>query len=450
MTRPVAVREPRRHHDAVDRRRAYSITASTPLPVAARAEGCRIWDADGREYIDACGGAMVMSLGHRHPRLLDALHRQSEEITFTYRHTFASEPAQDLAELLANIAPMERAWSFFNSSGSESVESALHLALLYWRYRGEPERTAFIARRPSYHGSTVGALGLSGSRVRAPFEAILADDAVAWTPNADIRARRSPAEETAFAIADLEAAIQARGAAQVAGVFIEPITGASAAAVVPPDDYLAAVRALCDHHGILLICDETITGFGRTGTWFGVDHWEIAPDVITFAKGITSGVVPFSGLVVSGHVADVLHDHPDGFPVGHTFSGYPLGCAVAAEAIRTIDEEGLLANAVEMGDRLRAGLDAIAGRHDCVGQVRGRGLLQGIELVESRERLEPRAGAMRRVVAAARAHGVLLYPCPTPLDRRHLECVLIAPPLIIDSADIDRILGVVDDALEAA
>lgn len=147
------------------------MTASSPLPIAERAEGTRIWDADGREYIDACGGAMVMSLGHRHPRLLDALRRQSEAITFTYRHTFANEPARELAGLLAEIAPMEAAWSFFNSSGSESVESALHLALLYWRYRDQPERTVFIARRPSYHGSTVGALGLSGSRVRAPFEA---------------------------------------------------------------------------------------------------------------------------------------------------------------------------------------------------------------------------------------------------------------------------------------
>lgn len=426
------------------------MTASSPLPIAERAEGTRIWDADGREYIDACGGAMVMSLGHRHPRLLDALRRQSEAITFTYRHTFANEPARELAGLLAEIAPMEAAWSFFNSSGSESVESALHLALLYWRYRDQPERTVFIARRPSYHGSTVGALGLSGSRVRAPFEAILADDAVAWTPNADIRARRTPAEETAFAIADLEAAIAARGPERVAGVFIEPITGASAAAVVPPDDYLAAVRTVCDRHDILLICDETITGFGRTGTWFGVDQWSVAPDVITFAKGITSGIVPFSGLLVAGPVADVLHAHPNGFPVGHTFSGYPLGCAVAAEAIRTIRDDGLLANATAMGERLRAGLDSIAASHASVGQVRGRGLLQGIELVDDPASLEPRAGAMRRVVAAARERGVLIYPCPTPLDGRDLECVLIAPPLVIESADIDRILGVVDEALEAA
>lgn len=450
MTAPVAVRGPRRHHAVVPLRPDYSITASPPLPIAARAEGCRIWDTDGREYIDACGGAMVMSLGHRHPRLLEALRRQSETITFTYRHTFANEPAGDLAGLLEGIAPMEQAWSFFNSSGSESVESALHLALLYWRYRDQPERTAFIARRPSYHGSTVGALGLSGSRVRAPFEAILADDAVAWTPNADIRSRRNPSEETAFAIADLEAAIAARGPERIAGVFLEPITGASAAAVVPPDDYLPAVRALCDRHGLLMICDETITGFGRTGTWFGVDHWGVAPDVITFAKGITSGVVPFSGMLVAGPVAEVLHAHPNGFPIGHTFSGYPLGCAVAAEAVRTIRDEDLLANAASMGGRLRSGLEEIAARHACVGQVRGRGLLQGMELVDDQTQLEPRAGAMHRLVAAARDRGVLIYPCPTPLGDRHLECVLIAPPLTIDSADIDRILGAVDEALEAA
>lgn len=430
----------------------YSLTASpqSPLPVAVRAEGCRIWDADGREYLDACGGAMVMSLGHRHPRLMAALERQAQAITFTYRFAFANEPLRDLADLVREIAPLPNAWSFFNSSGSESVESALHLALLYWRYLDQPERTVFIGRYPSYHGSTVGALSLSGSRVRVPFEAILADEAVAWTPNADIRAGRSPAEETARGIAELEAAIAAHGPEHVAGIFLEPITGASAAAVVPPDDYLAAVRALCDRHGILMICDETITGFGRTGTWFGVDHWSVAPDVITFAKGITSGVVPFSGMIVRDTIADVLMADPAGFPVGHTFSGYPLGCAVAAEAIRTIRDEDLLAHASAMGTRLRTGLDAIAARHACVGQVRGRGLLQGLELVEDATTLAPRAGAMRRVVAAARAAGVMVYPCPTPLGELQLECILLAPPLIVESADIDRILGALDEALEAA
>ena len=430
----------------------FSLTA-TPgrqLPVAVRAEGCRIWTADGREFIDACGGAMVMSVGHCHPRLIEALKRQADEVTFTYRFSFSNEPMLELADLLREISPMPRTWSFFNSSGSESVESAIHLALLYWQLLGQPAKTEFISRYPSYHGSTIAALGLSGTSRRDSFEALLTKNAVAQTPNADIRARRTPADEVEFAIKQLEDAIAARGADKIAGVFLEPITGASGAAVTPPDGYLQRVRELCTRHGLLMICDETITGFGRTGTWFGVEHWGVSPDVITFAKGVTSGVVPFSGMLVAGDVADVLMASPDGFPVGHTFSGYPLGCAVGAEMVRVIRDEGLLENARVMGQRLRAGLEAIAATTPHIGDVRGMGLLQGIEFVEDQESLAPRAGAAARVTAAARDRQLMIYSCPTALGSSVLETVLLAPPLNITSTDVDQILERLSDAIGAA
>ena len=430
----------------------FSLTA-TPgrqLPVAVRAEGCRIWTADGREFIDACGGAMVMSVGHCHPRLIEALKRQADEVTFTYRFSFSNEPMLELADLLREISPMPRTWSFFNSSGSESVESAIHLALLYWQLLGQPAKTEFISRYPSYHGSTIAALGLSGTSRRDSFEALLTKNAVAQTPNADIRARRTPADEVEFAIKQLEDAIAARGADKIAGVFLEPITGASGAAVTPPDGYLQRVRELCTRHGLLMICDETITGFGRTGTWFGVEQWGVSPDVITFAKGVTSGVVPFSGMLVAGDVADVLMASPDGFPVGHTFSGYPLGCAVGAEMVRVIRDEGLLENARVMGQRLRAGLEAIAATTPHIGDVRGMGLLQGIEFVEDQESLAPRAGAAARVTAAARDRQLMIYSCPTALGSSVLETVLLAPPLNITSTDVDQILERLSDAIGAA
>lgn len=430
----------------------YSLTANPgrALPVAVRAEGCRIWTADGREFIDACGGAMVMSLGHRHPRLIEALKRQADEITFTYRFAFSNEPMLELADLIREVSPLDRSWSFFNSSGSESVESAIHLSLLYWQLRGRPSKVELISRYPSYHGSTLGALGLSGSKWRSPFELVLAKNAVAQTPNADIRARRTPAEELEFAVGELEDAIARRGAEHVAAVFLEPISGASAAAVVPPDGYLERVREVCDRYEVLMICDETITGFGRTGTWFGVDHWNVKPDVLTFAKGVTSGVVPFSGMVVAGNIADVFVASEHGFPVGHTFSGYPLGCAVGAELIRTIRDEGLLANAQAMGARLRAGLDQIALASPHIGQVRGLGLLQGIELVQDRESLEPLPGASLRVTDAARSNGLMIYSCPTPFGRRVIESIMLAPPLTITPADVDLILDRLADAIGAA
>jgi adenosylmethionine-8-amino-7-oxononanoate aminotransferase len=431
--------------------RDYSLTASPGrvLPVAVRGEGLRIYDRDGTEWLDACGGAMVMSLGHCHPRLIEAVRRQAERLTFTYRFSFSNEPMVELAELIREIAPMPDAWAFFNSSGSESVESAIHMAVLYWQHLGKPSKLELISRFPSYHGSTLGALGLSGSRWRQAFELLLEKNAVAQAPCADIRARRTPAEELAFGLDQLEDAIVSRGADHVAAVFLETISGASAAAVVPPPGYIEGVRAICDRHDVLMIVDETITGFGRTGRWWGSSHFDVAPDIVTFAKGVTSGITPFSGMAVAGRVADVFAASPDGFAWGHTFSGNPLGCAVASETIRVIREEGLLENAAAMGTRLRAGLEEIASSSPHIGQVRGIGLLQGMELVADLDSLEPLEGGSGRLTAAARDRHLMIYSCPTPLGRRTIEAVMLAPPLTVTAAEVDLILERLAAAVKA-
>jgi adenosylmethionine-8-amino-7-oxononanoate aminotransferase len=358
----------------------HSISASLErgLPVAVRGSGCRIWDREGREYIDACGGAMVMSLGHCHPRLVEAAKRQLDRLTFTYRFSFANEPMADLSSLIREIAPMQRASAFFNSSGSESIESAIHMAILYWQHLGKPSKIELISRYPSFHGSTLGALGLSSSRWRKEFELVLEKSAIAQLPGADIRARRSEEAELRFGLDQIEDAIVSRGPDHVAAVFMEPISGASAAAVVPPDGYIDGVREICDRYGVLMICDETITGFGRTGEWWASSHWNGKPDIVTFAKGVTSGITPFSGMAVAEKVAGVFHARPEGFAWGHTFSGNPLGCAIAAETIRTIRDDDLVARGRALGARLRAGLDSIAAASSHVGQVRGKGLLQGM------------------------------------------------------------------------
>jgi adenosylmethionine-8-amino-7-oxononanoate aminotransferase len=344
---------------------------------------------------------------------------------------------------------MERGWAFFNSSGSESVESAIHLALLYWQHLGRPGKTELVSRYPSFHGSTLGALGLSGSRWRQAFEVVLEQNAVAQAPSADIRSGRTEAEEVAFGLAQVEDAILARGADKVAAVFLEPISGASTAAVVPPDGYLEGVRELCDRHDVLMICDETVTGFGRTGQWWGVDHWDVKPDILSFAKGVTSGVTPFSGLAITGRVADVFAAAPEGFPFGHTFSGNPVGCAVAAEVIRVIRDDDLLSRSRDLGARLRAGLEQIAAASPHVGQVRGLGLLQGLELVTDRESLQPLAGASGALTRLARERGLMVYSCPTPLGDLVVEAVMLAPPLVIDEADVDAIVDRLGDAVVA-
>jgi adenosylmethionine-8-amino-7-oxononanoate aminotransferase len=432
----------------------FSLTASPGhvLPVATHASGMRIYDRDGGEWLDACGGAMVMSLGHCHPRLVKAAQQQLDKLTFTYRFSFSNEPMIELAGLIREIAPMERGWAFFNSSGSESIESAIHLALLYWKHCGRPAKTQLVSRFPSFHGSTLGALGLSGSRWRQSFDHVLEDNPIAQAPAADIRARRTPDEEVAFGLDQIEQALLRRGPENVAAVFLEPITGASTAAVVPPDGYLEGVRALCDRYQVLMICDETVTGFGRTGSWWAVDHWGVQPDIVTYAKGVTSGVTPFSGLAMTGEIADVFSSVPEGFPYGHTYSGNPVGCAVAAEVIRTIEDDGLLANAESMGQHLSAGLAGIAEKSPHIGQVRGRGLLLGLELVRDKQTLEPLAGAANRLQALAHDRHLMIYSCPTPLGETVIEAVMLAPPLTIDESDVDEIvnrLGGAVDELDA-
>ena len=434
------------------RRADFSLTASpgSLLAVAANASGARIVDEDGRSYLDACGGAMVMSLGHCHPRLVEVVQRQVAELSFTYRFSFRNGPMLELAEELRSVSPLADTWCFFNSSGSESVESAIQLALRYWQLRGKPGKTDLISRWPSFHGSTMGALSLSGSKWRAFYEPILAKHPVAPVPNADIRRRREPAEESAWAARELEDAIARRGAQNVAAVVIEPVTGASGAAIAPPPGYIAELRRICDRNDVLLVFDETITAFGRTGEWFAACHWpEATPDIITFAKGVTSGIVPFSGVLVSGPVAELFEQSADGFPYGHTFSGYPLGCAVAAEAIRVIRDEELVAESRRKGALLRERLDALAAGRPQIGDVRGLGLLQGLELVADRDTLAPVAGAAARLVKACRERGLMIYSCPTPLGATTIEAVMLAPPLTIADAELDEIVAILGDALAA-
>jgi adenosylmethionine-8-amino-7-oxononanoate aminotransferase len=419
----------------------YSMTANPGrrLPVAVRASGCVIEDADGARYLDACGGAMVMLLGHGHPRIVEAVQRQAEQLAFTYRFSFRNEPMLDLAERIARIAPGDLEWCFFNSSGSEANESALHLAVLYWELLGKAGKVEFLSRVTSYHGSTMGALSLSGSRWRAPFELLLRKYAV--VPNADT------AEAGAAA---LEAAIQSRGAEHVAAFVVEPVTGSSGAAVPLPDGYLQAVREVCDRHEVLLVADEVITGFGRTGRWFGVEHFGAVPDVITFGKGIGGGVVPLSGMVADRRLREVVETSPSGFSYGHTFSGNPLGCAVGCAVIDAIEQDGLLEAAEARGEQLRARLVELADRHPVIADVRGLGLLRGIELRRpGGGRFPAEAGVSGLVSAEAKRRGLMIYSCPTPVGNEHMDALLLAPPLIVSEPEVDRIAELLDATLEA-
>jgi adenosylmethionine-8-amino-7-oxononanoate aminotransferase len=420
----------------------YSMTASpgSPLPIAVRGSGCWIEDADGNRYLDACGGAMAMPLGHCHPRVVETLRAQAGELTFTYRFSFRNEPMLALAERVARVAPGDLEWCFFNSSGSEANESAIHLAVLYWELLGRSGKVEFLSRVTSFHGSTMGALSLSGSRWRAPFELLLRKYAV--VPNSE------SAEEGAAA---LEAAILSRGAGHVAAFVVEPVTGSSGAAVPLPDGYLAAVRDVCDRHEVLLIADEVITAFGRTGRWFAVEHDGAVPDVITFGKGIGGGIIPLSGMVASRRIREVVERSPSGFSYGHTYSGNPLACAVGSAVIDVIEEDGLVEAAAARGMRLRERLDELAARHSIVHSLRGRGLLHGIELRGSGgARFPAAAGVCGRVAAAAKANGLMIYSCPTPVGTEHMDALMLAPPMTVSDSEVDEVAARLDLALTEA
>ena len=425
---------------ATDIRTDYSMTAGGALPIAVRAAGCRIETEDGTSYLDACGGAMVMLLGHGHPRVVEALKRQSEVLNFTYRFSFRSEPMLDLAERVRRVAPGDLEWCFFNSSGSEANESAMHLAVLYWELCGKPAKLDFLSRVTSYHGSTLGALSLSGSRWRAPFEPLL--HKYAAVPNS------LTAEDGA---AELEAAILSRGADHIAAFILEPVTGSSGAAVELPPGYLRAVRDVCDRYDILLIADEIITAFGRTGRWFAVEHDGALPDVVTFGKGIGGGVIPLSGMVATRTVREVVGSSPTGFSYGHTFSGYPLGCAVGCAVIDTIEDEGLVAGAAEKGDRIRGELERIASAHPMMAALRGRGLSAWTARWQANppERFAESERISARVASAARERGLMIYSCPTPIVNRHMDAVMLAPPLIIADAEIDEMLEKLEASIGA-
>ena len=272
----------------------------------------------------------------------------------------------------------------------------------------------------------------------APFESLL--HKYAAVPNSE------NAEQGA---AELEAAIQSRGADHIAAFIVEPVTGSSGGAVDLPAGYLEAVREVCDRYDVLLVADEIITGFGRTGRWFGVEHHNAVPDVITFGKGIGGGVLPLSGMVATRAIRDVVGNAPNGFSYGHTFSGYPLGCAVGCAVIDTIEEEGLVAEAERKGDVIRTALEQMMQRHPLMYGLRGRGLLQGIELRHpaTGERFTSAERVTGRVTAAARARGLMIYACPTPVLNQHMDAVMLAPPLIIGDDEVAEMLRLLEEAV---
>ncbi|WP_321782772.1 aspartate aminotransferase family protein [Burkholderia pyrrocinia] len=426
------------------------------LPVAVAGDGIEIIDSTGKRYIDACGGAAVSCLGHSNQRVIDAIKRQAQQLPYAHTSFFTTEVAEELADRLVDGAPAGLEHVYFVSGGSEAIEAALKLARQYFVEKGEPQRRHFIARRQSYHGNTLGALAIGGNAWRRePFLPLLIE-AHHVSPCYAYRDQQAGETDEAYAqrLADeLEQKIVDLGAENVAAFVAETVVGATAGAVPPVRTYLKKIRAVCDKYGVLLILDEIMSGMGRTGYLYACDEDGVAPDLLTIAKGLGAGYQPIGATLVSDRIYRTIVDGSGFFQHGHTYLGHATACAAALEVQRVIAEEKLLDNVKARGEQLRASLREHYGAHPHVGDVRGRGLFVGVELVRDRDSkvtFDPALKLHAAVKREAMQRGLMVYPMGGTIDGVHGDHILIAPPFVCTAQQIDTIVERLSGAIGAA
>jgi taurine---2-oxoglutarate transaminase len=415
--------------------------ALDPIAVAG-AEGRYFWDYDGNRYLDFASQLVNVSIGHQHPKLVAAIKEQADKLC-TIGPPMATEPRSTLARLLAEVTPGDISMAFFTNGGAEANENAVKLARWY------TGRDKIVARYRSYHGATAGAITLTGDPRRWPAEPGIPGVVRLLDPFT----YRCPAGHpdpcpVCTGAPHLEEILQYEGPETVAAVILEPVTGTNGV-IVPPDGYLQSIREVCDRHGILLIADEVMAGFGRTGKWFAVDHWDVVPDILTMAKGINSGYIPLGAMAIREPIAAWLRDKY--FAGGLTYSGHPLACAVGVASIEAFREEGIVEHAAAMGSEFADVLHGLAERHPSIGDVRGLGCFWGLELVRSRETREPlvpfnatgeAAAPVGRLTKAALERGLYLMT--------HWNVVMVCPPLTITPEELAEGIAVLDDVLAIA
>ncbi|CAN5922836.1 aspartate aminotransferase family protein [soil metagenome] len=427
------------------------------LPIAAGGSGLEIVDATGKRYIDASGGAAVSCLGHGHPAVTAALHEQLDKLAYAHTGFFTTEVAERLGDRLIADAPDGISHAYLVSGGSEAVEAALKMARQYFTERGQTSRRHVIARRQSYHGNTLGALAAGGNEWRrAPFSPLLIethhiDPCFAYR----FQEPGESEEDYGRRAADgLEKKILELGYGTVMAFVAETVVGATAGAVPPARGYFKRIREICDRHGVLLILDEVMCGMGRTGTLHACAQEGIAPDLMTIAKGLGGGYEPIGAVLLGQHIHDTFAKGSGFFQHGHTYMGHPLACAAALAVQETIRRDDLLTNVQVMGALLRRRMGERFGNHAHVGDIRGRGLFQAVELVEDRSTKAPFDPARKlhaRVKKAAMARGLMVYPMGGTIDGTRGDHVLLAPPFIVTESQIgeivDRLGSAIDDAL---
>ncbi|HLF38628.1 MAG TPA: aspartate aminotransferase family protein [Burkholderiales bacterium] len=425
-------------------------------PVAARGDGAYLIDRDGKRYLDASGGAAVSCLGHSDAEVVRAIQEQLARLPFAHTSFFTNEPMEALADALIAHAPAPLEKVYFVSGGSEAIEAALKLARQYFVEKGEPQRRYLIGRRQSYHGNTLGALAVGGNAWRRKqFEPLLVE-ATHVSPCYAYRGKQAGEMDAAYGerlAAELEAEIRRLGGDKVIAFVAETVAGATLGAVPPVAGYFKRVREVCDRHGVLLILDEVMCGMGRCGALYAFEQEGIAPDLVTVAKGLGAGYQPIGATLVAKHIYQTIVSGSGFFQHGHTYLGHAAACAGALAVQHRLHDDGLLARVNPLGSLLEKKLRAAFGNHPQVGDIRGRGLLWGVELVADRASKAPFDSKLRvhaRVKKEALKAGLMCYPMGGTLDGARGDHVLLAPPFIVEEAQLDELVSKLGAALEAA
>ena len=426
------------------------------LPVAVAGRGVELFDADGKGYIDASGGAAVSCLGHGHPDVIAALHEQVDRLAYAHTGFFTTEVAEKLADRLVEDAPEGLDHVYLVSGGSEAVEAALKMARQYFVEKGEPKRRHIVARKQSYHGNTLGALATGGNEWRRAQFAPLLIETHHIDPCYAYRYQQpgESAEEYGLRAANLlEQKLLELGPDEVIAFVAEPVVGATLGAVPPAPGYFRRIREICDRYGVLLILDEVMCGMGRTGTLYACEQDGVAPDLVAIAKGLGGGYQPIGAVLLSGRIFEAFAKGSGFFQHGHTYMGHPMAAAAALAVQEVIRRDDLLANVRAMGERLDERLRQRFGNHHHVGDIRGRGLFRGVELVAdraTREPFDPKLKLNGRIKREAMDRGLMVYPMGGTIDGVRGDHVLLAPPFIVEERDVDEIVSRLGEAVDAA
>ncbi len=409
-----------------------------------------MWDKSGKRYIDGSSGAMVSNIGHSNPTVLAAMRAQMDKSTFGYRLHFQTGPSEELAEKITQLTPEGLDRVFFVSGGSEAVESALKMARQYALTQGQAQRYKVISRYPSYHGATLGALSITGyAPMTTPFDPMMQAMPKVPAPRAYLDNLDADDPATGLHYANmLEAKILEEGPATVLAFIVEPVGGASTGALVPPVGYMQRIREICDQYDVLLIHDEVMTGGGRTGRFFGAEHWDVIPDLIVLSKGFGAGYAPLGAMIARDDMVDAVLD-AGGFTHGYTYAGNPLACAAGLAVLNEIETHALTQNAAKMGDALTIRLQSLMQRYPIIGDVRGKGLLTAFEFMADRATKVPlpaKLNAYDRLVEIAYENGLIIYSRRTR-GGTYGDHFLVCPPMTVTEAQLEEITDILDQSI---